>query len=580
MPRILGAQDGDVLRGGMKSGRVLGSEACGCKSGPGCGCTGPGSVGALTPRAPAKIGAQAGQSSTRRQASSFSLHDPGSGHPTTGKPLTQHSFDADGGDFTCNLGDWDVQGADVGDFGQLDLVMLDFMTTYKIPNGALCVVQADGRLVYCKGFTLCSLLSSHGERIIRTNPHTRFRICSLSKVITAAATMAAVEDGNLGPDGVKGPVFYQNEFVHWVGSGWLSARDAEGDVSVPELRNVTIRNLLTMSGGWVEDADSYPVCPYAGPASPNWMPDNNDVFWAELLNGGRTPIDAASIRLGMNAIHLTWDPQTGDHWTYNNYGWSLLGAVLTAATGEDYATYAQERVWARIGAPDSQIGSTTTRAAREVRYYGELFPDEISTDSSKGMAANVNAPFDCWPDVSAGTPVDCRATSTCPHTEIPCGPAPYCGFRLENSPSGSGWISSVYDWALLMKDLFGSRSVVLSKESVTQMLGGDAIPTDDYGNLQYYAWAESGGALSKAGDLDGSIAWAYNAGRNGVIDLGSGLKAFGASNVFFFNRNNAAINSSVAPAPTAKQSFIALLQERIAELVESDRSTEDLWGEL
>ncbi len=502
------------------------------------------------------------ETENERSSGGFSLHDPGSGHPD-GKPTWTGVLSTSLGG--CNNGEWDIQGGAVGDFGELDWLVLDFMLAHEIPNGALCVVAGDGRLVYCKGFTWCDLLTKHGERVIRTDAHTRLRIASLSKAITAAATMAAVEDGVFGELGVNAPAF-----------AWVSALDSDGILRVPELLNVRIRNLLTHSGGWVEDGaayGAYPILPVGSLVtwySPNFMPDRNDVNFAQTLNGGRTPIDAPLIRQATNAIGLTWDPAEDTNWSYNNYGWSLLGQILAAATGEDYVTYVQERVLDRIGATDSQSGSSATRAPREVRYYGDLFPDEITDDSSKGKYPNVNADFDAWPETAPGASPACAP-------ELPCGPAPYCYFRLENSPSGSGWISSIYDWALLMRDLFVGPSEVLTPAGIAQLLGGDAIAYDA-SRSQYYAWMEyDSGDFYKAGDLPGTIAWAYNAGPTFETRWGEQVTVRGPSHAFFFNRGNGELTGSVG-GPSPKEEFKQSLQARIAELIAEDTSTADLWG--
>ena len=78
--------------------------------------------------------------------------------------------------------------------GEYDCVILRLMQEYDIPGGAVAVVK-DGRLVFAKGYGYADVDSYE-----QVQPDSLFRIASLSKAITAAATLKLVEDGLLELD--------------------------------------------------------------------------------------------------------------------------------------------------------------------------------------------------------------------------------------------------------------------------------------------------------------------------------------------------------------------------------------------
>jgi CubicO group peptidase (beta-lactamase class C family) len=121
---------------------------------------------------------------------------------------------------------------------------------------------------------------------------TLFQLGSVSKTFTATAALALVDRGVLSLDGLVSP--------------WL--QDVDFGESAATL---TVRHLLTHRGGWQGD-------------------------WA-LFNAPRTR-DAAALRalVSMTPSVPRYGPPGGP-FSYDNFGYCVLGAVIEAATGRSFA---------------------------------------------------------------------------------------------------------------------------------------------------------------------------------------------------------------------------------------------------
>ena len=68
------------------------------------------------------------------------------------------------------------------------------------------------------------------------------------------------------------------------------------------------------------------------------------------------------------AVGLTQDAPPGTVWVYNNAAIQTLDVVLQAATGQDTASFAQERIFGPLGMDDSEM--TTDQAGNASTYFG------------------------------------------------------------------------------------------------------------------------------------------------------------------------------------------------------------------
>lgn len=175
------------------------------------------------------------------------------------------------------------------------------------------------------------LSTAHGHADVEANtalrPEHLFRIASHSKTFTATAVLQLVEAGRLRLDDPVG--------AHLT---WLAGTP---------LAQVSLRELLAHGGGVVRD----------GHAADHWQlshpfPDDDGLR--------RMATDDAATLV------------PNERFKYSNVGYSLLGAVVSAASGRPYNDYVAERVVAPLGLRDTFPEWRPDRAADYAAGYSSL----------------------------------------------------------------------------------------------------------------------------------------------------------------------------------------------------------------
>jgi len=210
-----------------------------------------------------------------------------------------------------------------------------FMKNWDI-KGATVAVAKEGKLVYARGFGYASLDDS-----IPTEPYHRFRIASVSKLVTAVAVMKLQEEGKLSVnEKVFGPgaILDDTIFAH--------PRDRR-------VFDITVGHLLAHEGGW---SQRY----------------GDQMFMPEVV--ARTldvpmPVDLRTIIRFALSKNLHFTPGTGQ--SYSNLGYAILGLVIEEASGMDYETYCRKKVLEPLGIYDMALGKNMPEDALplEVSYY-------------------------------------------------------------------------------------------------------------------------------------------------------------------------------------------------------------------
>lgn len=231
------------------------------------------------------------------------------------------------------------------EFAGLERTIRTFMRRWDIA-GASVAVSKDGRLVYSKGFGYADVeLKKDAE------PYSKFRIASISKLVTAVAIMKLAEEGKLsvtdrvfGPDGILDDPFYGNP----------RDRRAYG---------ITIAHLLSHEGGWTTRWGDQMFMP---------LVVANDM-------GIGSPVDTKTIvRFALNRnLHFT--PGTGK--SYSNLGYAILGLVIEKVSGMSYSEYCRKEILEPIGIYDMVLARNlkSEKAPFEVTYYEP--PDAIRKPS-------------------------------------------------------------------------------------------------------------------------------------------------------------------------------------------------------
>jgi N-acyl-D-amino-acid deacylase len=194
-----------------------------------------------------------------------------------------------------------------------DTGILQIMDRHGLPGAALAIAK-NGKLVLARGYGWANV--STGAPI---QPETVFGLASLSKSLTAVATLKLVEQGKLGLDD---PVF-----------GFLKhippPRGARVD---PRLRQITIRQCLNHSGGWDRAVHGDPV---------NWEPQICRAFRV------RPPLSSAQFISFVQTLPLNFNPGTDAK--YSNVGFILLGEVVARVSRQPYVRFVTDNVVKPIG---------------------------------------------------------------------------------------------------------------------------------------------------------------------------------------------------------------------------------------
>ena len=198
-----------------------------------------------------------------------------------------------------------------------------FQETAHIPGLVYGIVQ-DGKLVH---------VSAMGVQDLETNrpvdAQTLFRIASMSKAFTALAILKLRDDGKL-------------------------TLDALAETYVPELRGwryltsdsprIRVRDLLSHVGGFVTDdpwGDRQQVLP-----------------------------EAEFTRMLRDGVPFTRAPQTA--YEYSNFGFALLGRIITNVSGRPYNSYIEQEIMRPLGMTSTGYDiATSDRARRALGYRWE-----------------------------------------------------------------------------------------------------------------------------------------------------------------------------------------------------------------
>jgi len=242
-------------------------------------------------------------------------------------------------------------------FENFERVIRYFMRRWDIVGVSVAIAR-DDNLVYAKGFGLAD--STTKEMV---QPYSRFRIASISKLITSVAIMKLQEEGRLsvndrvfGPDGILNDPFYSNP------------KDKR-------VYNITVAHLLAHEGGWTTRFGDQMFMPF--------------VVAKEM--GVSVPVDTKTIvRFALNKkLHFT--PGTGR--SYSNLGYAILGLVIEKVSGMPYSEYCRKNIFEPYGIYDMYFAKNlkSEKLPYEVSYY--VPPDAIMKPSVYGTGELVSPAY-------------------------------------------------------------------------------------------------------------------------------------------------------------------------------------------
>lgn len=301
----------------------------------------------------------------------------------------------------------------------VDATMTALMAKYAAP-GAQLAVSYRGRLVLAHGYG-----EADRDTGATVQPDSRFRIASLSKLITAAAILTLVERGKLTLDARAFALLPK-------------LRPPPGAPVDPRLADITVRHLLQHSGGWDRGVSGDPMFKPLEIAS---------------AAGTSPPADAPAVIRYMLGQPLDFDPGTKS--VYSNFGYNVLGRIIETVSGQAYGDYVQEHLFGPAGITRLVLGRTLAadRAPGEVAY---LSPAEARPVPSVFRAGPKSVP------------------------------PPYGGFHLEAMDAHGAWIATATDYVRLLAALDGSRAPALLTRASLDLLTARPAPPVSVGTATYY----------------------------------------------------------------------------------------------
>jgi len=218
--------------------------------------------------------------------------------------------------------------------------MGEYLTKSYAPGAVVTVVQGD-HILFSKGYGF-----ANAETHATIDPEkTLFRIASITKLVTAAATLRLAEDGRINLDADV------NRYLT--------------RVKVPTTfpSPVTARGLLTHHGGF-ESAVGYLLVADQGKA-----PETPEELGWDLIR--TRPVTAIP--------------------SYDNLGFGVLGLVIADAMGTSYAEIIRQEIFGPLGMTRSVVGLPSDRAAdvaqahlRGSDWHAKVIPNKVLRTSGQG----------------------------------------------------------------------------------------------------------------------------------------------------------------------------------------------------
>jgi CubicO group peptidase (beta-lactamase class C family) len=234
--------------------------------------------------------------------------------------------------------------------GRMHDVMAGYVERGEVP-GVVTLVSRRGE-VYVDAI---GMKAAGGSDPVRRD--TIFRIASMTKPITAVATMILVEECNLRLDE---PV--DRLLPELSGRKVLNRLDAPLDDTVPANRPISVRDLLTFRMGFgqmMTRPDAYPILKAAnelqigmGPPNLTTMPAPDE--WIRRL--GTLPL-----------MH-----QPGEKWMYHTAS-DVLGVLIARASGQPFETFLRERIFEPLSMKDTAFSVPVATLDRLATSYWTNF---------------------------------------------------------------------------------------------------------------------------------------------------------------------------------------------------------------
>jgi CubicO group peptidase (beta-lactamase class C family) len=206
----------------------------------------------------------------------------------------------------------------------IDKVFADWQLDARVPGLVYGIIDDKGA-VSIREMGVAD--TSDGRRV---NADTRFRIASMSKAFTALAILKLRDAGRLS---LEAPAEnYVPELRGWT-------------YPTVDARRIRVRDLLNHSAGFVTDDP-----------------------WGDR----QQPLSEAAFT-GMLKAGVPFSRQPGLAMEYSNFGYALLGRIVTNVSGRPYQAYIRDSIFAPLGMPAT--GHDISRSPAASRAFGYRWQD-------------------------------------------------------------------------------------------------------------------------------------------------------------------------------------------------------------
>lgn len=221
------------------------------------------------------------------------------------------------------------------EFDGVEKVVDSFLRKWSIAGASIAIAR-DGKLIFARGFGYADTATN-----TETQPYSKFRIASISKLITAVGIMKLQEEGKIS---LTDSVF---------GTSGILSDPYFGPVRDKRAYNITVAELLSHEAGWTQRYGDQMFMP---------------LLIADKM-GVKPPVDTRTIVKFALAKRLQYTPGTGR--AYSNLGYSILGLLIEKITGMSYEDFCRKTIMEPLGIYDMRLAGNllSDKAPFEVTYY-------------------------------------------------------------------------------------------------------------------------------------------------------------------------------------------------------------------
>ena len=228
---------------------------------------------------------------------------------------------------------------------RIEKIVNDELKSGNLAGVSICAIK-NGKEIYNKQFGYSNL-----EERTKVKRDTIYNIYSMSKPVTAAATMLLIERGKLTLDTPVCSIL----------DGFKNQQVLVNGILEPVKRDAVIKDLLTMTSGVAYPSDSE-----VGQIT-NKVVD--EAIEKELM---RKPLTTVEFANKLGEVPLEFQP--GEKWAYG-FSADILGAVIEVISGKEYREFLKEEFFIPLEMIDTDFYVPEEKWERFAKVY-EYFEEE------------------------------------------------------------------------------------------------------------------------------------------------------------------------------------------------------------